>query len=42
MQVRLGDVEVAAVHAAFEDRKEVLDGVSVPEIGTDGTPRQSD
>ena len=33
MQVRLADVEVTAVDAALEDRKEVLDRVGVPESG---------
>jgi hypothetical protein len=33
--VRLADVEVAAVDAALEDREEVLDGVGVPEDAPD-------
>ena len=33
MQVLLADVEVAAINAALEDRKEVLDRIGVPERG---------
>src|SRR5262249_17726962 len=34
VEMRLGNVEIAAVNAALEDREEVLDRVGVPEIGT--------
>jgi hypothetical protein len=33
MQVRLADVEIAAVNAALEDREEVFDRIGVPESG---------
>jgi hypothetical protein len=35
MQVRFADVEIAAVNPAFEDRKEILDRVGMPERGAD-------
>ena len=35
MQVRLGNMEVAAKHAALEDAEIVFDGVRVPEVGAD-------
>src|SRR5580704_14514405 len=35
VQMRLAHMEVAAEHAALEDRKVVLDGVGMPELGAD-------
>src|SRR6516165_7456607 len=35
MQVRLADVEIAAVHATLNDREEILDRIGMPECGAD-------
>ena len=40
VQVRFADVEIAAVDAALEDRKEILDRVGVPERGPARIPRR--